>query len=422
MYALFLDAKSAFDRVLPQRLVRNLFLAGTNDHRLLHIDHRLKSRRTYCEFDKQMMGPIVDTRGLEQGGVFSSDAYKIYNNEQAMSAQSSLLGVSLNKTCISCITMADDAVLMSDGIIDLNNLLYLTERYCEKYDVQLVPDKIRLVAFTKDEAWVEYDKSISPITISGNKISFSDEAEHLGVIRSSTADNTSNIMSRISAHRSKLFSLLPAGLANHHHANQAAILKVERLYASPVLLSGLASLVLTKSESDSLQKYHKNCIRQLMKLPERTSDCVVYFLAGSLPLIALLHLRQLSLFNMITHLPGNPLHVLALDFLVTAKFSAKSWFQTIRSLTIKYDLPHPLDLLKSPVHPAKFKSLCKLKVKEFWRSHLIQESKMSSLKFLKPEFISLHHPHTLWKSLDGNPFRAKAARIQALILLSDNGF
>ena len=153
-----------------------------------------------------------------------------------------------------------------------------------------------------------------------------------------------------------------------------------------------------------------------MKLPERTSDCVVYFLAGSLPLIALLHLRQLSLFNMITHLPGNPLHVLALDFLVTAKFSAKSWFQTIRSLTIKYDLPHPLDLLKSPVHPAKFKSLCKLKVKEFWRSHLIQESKMSSLKFLKPEFISLDHPHPLWKSLDGNPYQAKAARIQALIL------
>ena len=70
VYALFLDAKSAFDRVVPQRLIRNLFLAGTNDQRLLHIDQRLKSRRTYCEFDKQMMGPIIDTRGLEQGGVF----------------------------------------------------------------------------------------------------------------------------------------------------------------------------------------------------------------------------------------------------------------------------------------------------------------------------------------------------------------
>ena len=416
VYALFLDAKSAFDRVVPQRLIRNLFLAGTNDQRLLHIDQRLKSRRTYCEFDKQMMGPIIDTRGLEQGGVFSSDAYKIYNNEQAMSAQSSLLGVSINKTCISCITMADDAVLLSNGIIDLNNLLYLTERYCEKYDVQLVPDKIRLVAFAKDETWIEYDKNISPITISGNKISFSDEAEHLGVIRSATADNTSNIMNRISAHRSKLFSILPAGLANHHHSNPAAVLKVERLYASPVLLSGLASLVLSKSELDTLQKYHKNCIRLLMKLPERTSDCVVYFLAGSLPLTALLHLRQLSLFNMITHLSCNPLHSLAFDFLVRAKPSAKSWFQMIRALTIQYGLPHPLDLLEAPVRPQKFKSLCKLKVKEFWRIQLTNDAMMSSLRFLKSEFLSLTYPHPLRQSLDGNPYQTKAARIQALIL------
>ena len=173
-----------------------------------------------------MMGPINDTRGLEQGGVHSSDAYKIYNNEQAIQAQATTLGVTMNLACISCITMADDAILLSNSIIDLNNLLYLTERYCEKYDVHLVPRKIKLVAFTKDESWVEYDKNISPITVSGNKIPFSDEAEHLGVIRSATANNTTNIMNRISAHRSKLFSLLPAGLAYQHQANPAAVLKV----------------------------------------------------------------------------------------------------------------------------------------------------------------------------------------------------
>ena len=66
--------------------MRNLFFAGTNDERLLYLDKRLSSRLTFCDYDKQLMGPIFDTRGLEQGSVSSSDKYKLYNNEQASSS------------------------------------------------------------------------------------------------------------------------------------------------------------------------------------------------------------------------------------------------------------------------------------------------------------------------------------------------
>ena len=134
MFAIFLDAKSAFDRVLREILVRNLFIAGTCDQKLLYINERLSNRNTYCEYDKTMMGPIKDNRGLEQGGVSSSDAYKIYNNEQAVSSQLSKLGVQLGHGLdpISCISLADDAVLVSNDILDLYNLLFITTQYCNK--------------------------------------------------------------------------------------------------------------------------------------------------------------------------------------------------------------------------------------------------------------------------------------------------
>ena len=73
LYVLFLDARAAFDRTLNKILICNLFFVGTDDQRLLYIDNRLKGRHTYCEFNEQLMGPIIDTRGLEQGGIFSSD-------------------------------------------------------------------------------------------------------------------------------------------------------------------------------------------------------------------------------------------------------------------------------------------------------------------------------------------------------------
>ena len=49
----------------------------------------------------------------------------------------------------------------------------------------------------------------------------------------------------------------------------------------------------------------------LMKLLDKTPEEVVFFLAGSLPAVAHLHMKQLGLFCMIAHLPGNILHKMA---------------------------------------------------------------------------------------------------------------
>ena len=420
VYAIFLDAKSAFDRVLKEILVRNLFIAGTCDQRLLYINERLSNRKTYCEYDKTMMGPIEDVRGLEQGGVSSSDEYKIYNNEQADSSQLSKLGVRLGHGVepISCISLADDAVLISNNITDLYNLLLITINYCNKYQVQLVPDKTRLLAFSKDpnDHRVKYSKLVSNISLHGKKIPFSTTAEHLGIIRSCSSGNIPNISERLAAHRRSLFRVLPAGLALHHVANPAACLRVEKIYALPVLLSGLSALVLTKNEMDIISAHYKNTLSRIMNLRDRTPECVVFFLAGSLPFSALLHLRQLSLFSMICHLPGNILNSMATNTLLSAKPSSKSWFQIIRDLLIQYELPHPLLLLKNPMPKKSFKKLCKLKVTEYWHQKLTRDADLPSLEYLRPSHLSLSCPHPIWTSLDGNPYQAKAARIQALLL------
>ena len=153
-----------------------------------------------------------------------------------------------------------------------------------------------------------------------------------------------------------------------------------------------------------------------MKLHDRTPDCAVYFLAGSLPAAPLLHLRQLSLFGMICSLDQNLLKTFALNTLAQAKPSTRSWFQQIREICIKYGLPHPIHLLSSPLPKPKFSSLCFQKVHEYWHLKLSNEANMPSLSYLHPSYLSLTTPHPIWRSLDGNPFQAKAAQIQAIFL------
>ena len=93
--------------------------------------------------------------------------------------------------------------------------------------------------------------------MSGFGVDFVSEAEHVGILRTSEAGNMPNILSRMTAHTRALFSVLQTGIARGHHGNPAAAIRVEKLYGSPVLLSGLSSLVLSKAEQSPLDHHYK---------------------------------------------------------------------------------------------------------------------------------------------------------------------
>ena len=147
VFVLFLDAKSAFDKVLRECVVKNAYLTGTDGHGLLYINSRLQHRKTYVEWDKTLMGPINDKLGVEQGGVNSDRFYKLTNNTQLNTAQHSGLGVDIGSSILSAIGFVDDTSLVSDSLSKLAGLLHLTKEYCRQYHVELVPDKTKLLVF-----------------------------------------------------------------------------------------------------------------------------------------------------------------------------------------------------------------------------------------------------------------------------------
>ena len=418
VYLLVLDAQSAFDRCLRQILCNKLFEAGVAGSALLLINNRLASRSTVYEWDGEMMGPAHDQTGFEQGGINYGDYYKLYNNEQLMTAQNSQLGVDIGSSTISGIGQADDVILAANDIHNLQLLAQLTESYCARYRVKLVPSKTKLLPiFNKNHQFlVDYAELVNPVTIHDVPVEFVGDAEHVGVLRS-TAGNMPNIVKRIVAHKKALASVCSAGLARGHRGNPAASLRAQQMYASPVLFSGLASLVLSKNEVNVLESYYKTTIQNIQRLHQNTPRSLVYFLAGSLPGEAILHSRQLGLFSMICRLPTDPLNHHARYILTTAFPSAKSWFQQITELCLKYGLPHPLRLLENPPSKDCFKKLVKLKMTQYWQDLLRAEAApLTSLQYFKPSFHSLKSPHQIWSSAGSNPFENSKSLIVAKMI------
>ena len=61
--------------------------------------------------------------------------------------------------------------------------------------MELVPEKFKLLAFVPrgQEITVDIDKMTSNISVSGLKISFTDEAEHVGLIRATNGNMTNTL-------------------------------------------------------------------------------------------------------------------------------------------------------------------------------------------------------------------------------------
>ena len=69
-----------------------------------------------------------------------------------------------------------------------------------------------------------------------------------------------------------------------------------------VMIYHLVTILLSKAELALIAGHLKQHIELLLKFHKATPECVVWFLGGCFPTQVLLHLRQISLFSMISRL------------------------------------------------------------------------------------------------------------------------
>ena len=143
-------------------------------------------------------------------------------------------------------------------------------------------------------------------------------------------------------------------------------------------MSGLSALVLSESEISTIDLHFKETCENLQKLLPKTPRSVVFFIGGCLPARAILHLRQLTIFDMVIHLSDDPLNIHARKVLSEAKPSSRSWFWQVREICLMYNLKHPLQLLEDPPAQPAYKKLIKSHVIDYWEKLLRAEGAFSN--------------------------------------------
>ena len=216
-----------------------------------------------------------------------------------------------------------------------------------------------------------------------------------------------------------MYGLQFAGLAKHHRANPYASLRVESVFGLPVLLSGLASLVLSTKEEQVLDQYYKVFIQRLLRLHQATPAPAVFLMAGCLPFQAQLHMRMFSLFGQLCRLHNgdNILAARANIVFSSASPSSQSWFWKLRKLCLQYGLPHPSEWLSTKPGKLKVKTMVKAAVHEYTLNKLrVKADSLPSLQYLRTQFLGLTKCHPLFRSCGASPWEAEKATTQARLL------
>ena len=346
--------------------------------------------------------------------------YQLINNDAIKIAQSSGLGVTLGSLHVASIGAADDIALVSSSLDRLQCLVRLSEASARRSHTTFVASKTKLLVFhpRNQASDVSYVTTTTPLVMDNTTILPTTQADHLGILRS-TKGNMASVMARLSAYNRALYSVLPAGLARHHASNPAAALRVHKVYAEPVLLSGLASLILTEGQLDVISHAHKMTLQRLQKLHNKTPRAAVYLTAGCLPIRATLHQRQLGLFGMVARLgPDHILHKRAVEVLSEPSIPARvSWFAAIRDTMATYGLPHPHTILSTPPTKQQWTTMVHQAVLSHWQAKLVTEATaLPSLSFLRATHLSLTRPHLLWSTCPSGPLPSRQAALMARLL------
>ena len=180
-----------------------------------------------------------------------------------------------------------------------------------------------------------------------------------------------------------MYALFGAGLYGRNGFNPMVSAKIWTTYIRPRLLHNAELWCLNNTNTNILEKFQRDRLKQLQGLPPRTSNCVTLAMMGMFPIE-----------------DKNSLEFDICEKQLTVKGSkSRSWLICITTLLTKYNLPAPEHMLYSTPTKGTWKTLLLSRIQEHWNTHMYREASVkSSLRFLSEDTLNVTRPALVWRS------------------------
>ena len=373
--------------------MRRLFHIGV-DGALWNLIYSLHSNaQTVVRWMGQTSKSFYIHKGVRQGGILSTDMYKIYLNPSLNRMSETGEGGKIGEIDCTAPTAADDTAPVTNEPVSLQTLVGTSDDFSRMERYVLQPEKSVVMVIPGGKKSRDTQPDVSGWTIYGKEMPVVTETMHMGLRRSSISEDIT-INENIKKSRRSFYSLMSADLQG---MDPETSIQLYQTYVMPVLLYGL-EVVLPKQKSlETLERIHKKFMKHILTLPVNTADTAIYILSGTIPIEGYLHKRALSLYGNICRLDQTSTEWrLAERQLSTKTDKSNSWYIAIKKIFVKYGLSDPFDMLFKPIAKLTWKRIVNQHVDQYWEDKIKFESTLyPSLRFLSTSTYTCGRRHPL---------------------------
>ena len=174
VYALFLDASKAFDRLNFVKLFEKLINKGMCPITVRFLLNMYMSQKIQVKWNGIISEPFNVTNGVRQGGVLSPLLFSVYIDDLLAELKKSGIGCYIGNRFYGVIGYADDLVLLCPTKEGLRQMIKICEKYAIDHDIRFNGKKSQLLVFG--------NLTTQPvnITVNGEPVPVFDDALHLG--------------------------------------------------------------------------------------------------------------------------------------------------------------------------------------------------------------------------------------------------
>jgi len=181
--------------------------------------------------------------GIRQGGALSPVLFAVYVNSLLEKLQNSGLGCHIGMLFMGAFMYADDLVLVSASISDLQSMIDVCINELNSLDMQINAKKSSCIRFGKG-----YKNDCAQVSVDGISLTWSPNLKYLGI----TLKSFSKFSVDLKDSRSNFYKSFNAIYSKVSRASEDVILSLMKLFCIPSLLYGIEALYLSASDLNSL--------------------------------------------------------------------------------------------------------------------------------------------------------------------------
>ena len=335
LYMCFVDFRKAFDTVWHTGLFHKLHKFGISG-KFYEIIKNMYSKITLrVKTEDGLTPPLTSQIGVRQGDILSPLLFNIYVNDITdilTSPESDL--VALNGSVIPCLMYADDIVLISSSRAGLQQQLDTLHKYCSQWHLDVNTTKTKCLVISGKTQNIQF-------TYGDNTIDQVTSFPYLGIVINTKGDFKDNAHRLSNKSLRALYKLNKSLSKTNIKAKE--ILHIYDHTVKPILLYGSEVTNIFNpirkrispfedfTCTSNLEKSHKNIMRRILWLNNRTSLDALYSEFGRYPIYIEIVGRMLKYERrLISSDPSSLVHNAYSESKNLAELSNTSWVACVK--------------------------------------------------------------------------------------------